>query len=275
MLRYQSIKWTAGLMIVWSLVGCGGGGSGSDTTSSANKQSVSMEQSGVTTPSNSKAKIAQLNENADSSSSNNSQNESNQIATKPNLSYELLAKVVHQGDQNITTLYSSSHGSTFYQIDVNSTSTDGTTTDKQYDYNNTSKTLNVYVKNPIGEMELTQRTTFADGWRDLGASIKDGNNTYAYTTFGAISYLYDVHPVKKIKDIEKGLNTTYIYHCNKQNKLSAIEQGYVDTLDGKFIQEKANILSDKKPVFEINGTNVIEKVGGKVVAEYRFRTLDN
>ncbi|RUM65680.1 MAG: hypothetical protein DSZ06_04645 [Sulfurospirillum sp.] len=241
--------------MVMALQGCGGGGSQSDSSGSSSYGSESKTQSNGGT----EGKGANLINN----STNESTSGTNQISSNDN-TYLLIESIKYKEDQNITTKYSYKDGLIY---ETNSTSTNGDKVDRRYDYNESSKQLKVYVKNILGNMELSQIAKFEDGKR---TSL---NYNYLYFTYSSIEKKKNVHLVEVIKDIEKGLNTAYKYSY-KDGSLDSIAKGYYDSLDGKMIVENKNILADTDITTTNNGDSVIVKdSNGKKLIEYKFEKI--
>ena len=147
---------------------------------------------------------------------------------------------------------------------------------KSYEYNATSKVLSVKVKNLIGEWELAQKATFADGEMDMGVKMGDATHKYLFNVFAPITHFKKVHVVENIKDIEKELyNTDKYFYTN--GKLSKITSGYYDNLEGgAFHTEIENALAQQTHRFSYSSDHkeVKEMDGNKIVRVYRFDEIE-
>jgi hypothetical protein len=224
----KKIGLAATLAVMFSFQGCGGGG---ETTSGG------VSQTSVDTITTGKTNVT--NETVDNKKEivNNAASVQNTAPVKrqeevPSVSktyYIVSQKRTAYGDYNETTTYTLDETSPYIAY-TKMTNTKGDILEKKYDFNQTSKTLNIYVKNIIDEWELTQKAEFEKAKAKNIVDFKNGNNSYMINTFDPIQQFYNMRVVKNIKDIEKGLFNVYTYKYDANGTIESITEGYLDSL---------------------------------------------
>jgi hypothetical protein len=247
----KKLSLALGLAVVLGLQGCGGGGS-SDSSSNDSGTSKSSVSKTKTSGSTSKKRTPVMNSldsdkatdsiSDDSTKATDVTSEADSLSSIENY-YILKKKTIKFLDHNETTIYDLNASSSSYIAKSTMTSSDGEKVEKKYDFNKTSKTLNVYVKNIIDEWELTQVAKFETGKAKDIVDFKKGNNSYMINTFDPIQF-FNMRVVKNIKDIEKELFNVYTYKYGANGTIKSITEGYLDSLaDTNMTVVKENVLS--------------------------------
>ncbi len=246
-MKEMSLSLVLSLVLIGGFSGCGGGGASDGA------------DSGVSTNLDDGKKL-QTNSTPDATAQTNT--------------YILKSRVDVKSDHNETTTFEFEGGYVAQSTTINSDNVEPII--KSYEYNTTSKVLSVKVKNLIGEWELAQKATFADGEMDMGVKMGDATHKYLFNTFSPITHYKKVHVVENIKDIEKELyNANKYFYTN--GKLSKITSGYYDNLGGgAFHTEIENALAQQTHTFSYSSDHkeVKEMDGSKVVRVYRFEEIE-
>ncbi len=261
-MRNMGLSLVLSLVLIGGFTGCGGGGAGGDDSSvSTNSQSGSKLQTNATS------------ENGSSTTTTQNQEQPNSATPQTHL-YILKSRVDVKDDHNETTTFE--YVGNYVAQSITTSSDNVEPIIKSYEYNATSKVLSVKVKNLIGEWELAQKATFADGEMDMGVKMGDATHKYLFNTFSPITHFKKVHVVENIKDIEKELYNTDKYFYTG-GKLSKITSGYYDNLNGgAFHTEIENALAQQTHTFSYSSDykEVKEMDGNKVVRVYRFEEIE-
>jgi len=276
----KKLSLALGLAVVLGLQGCGGGGS-SDSSSNDSGTSKSSVSKTNTSSSTSKKRTPVMNSLAiDDNTTTDLISDVDSSSSIENY-YILKKKTMRYGDHNETTVYDLNALSSSYIAKSTMTSSDGEKVEKKYDYNTTSKTLNVSVKNIIGVWELTQVAKFEMGKTKDLIDFENGKNGYMINTFDSIQF-FNMRVVKNIKDIEKGLFNVYTYKYKNDGSIESIKKGYLNSLnDTNMTVVKDNVLAENIVEVQVmpnfsNGNKTVSKGNATYEFEiFKYVTTNN
>ena len=265
------------------LQGCGGGGESTTSSTSTSGTVASASNASTTTGGTTTGHVVGSSQGTTVSK------------TSTRLVYILKEKLEVFADYNATTVYGYKDA---YVAESNTTRTDGVHIDKSYDYNATSKVLNVKVKNAVNSMELTQKVTFKDAtvYSKPEDMMSNANAVYLYNTFDPIHYFGKKRVVENITDIDKGLNNVKKYSYNSTGVLDTLTVGYADdnssdaTYEYSYTKDESEVVVTIKDeagterTMTVNASRytyspdnkiVTETADDKVLRIYTFENINN